>query len=119
MEGSDTVEVLTAAQAAQHMRCAVKTIEEHARSGNLPGLLWGDGGWVFPAAAFYARVNQLAIEQAEKRRQSAKPLAAAGSGGKKDEKKAPPPTPPSLDARPGPRLGWRRSEAPLRGKTNP
>lgn len=74
-------QILTAQQAAQSLGCSVKTIEERARSGDLPGLLWGDGGWMFPAEAFYARVNELAIEQAAARRKPKDPPAKTASTG--------------------------------------
>lgn len=114
----DSHAILTAEQAAQSLGCAVKTIEDRARSGDLPALLWGDGGWVFPAAAFYARVNELAIEQAETRRKAKQPKAVAGTIGKADKKKAAPAL-PTLDARPSPRREWRHSAAPSPAKTSP
>ena len=67
--------ILSASEAAALMRCSVKTIEDRARAGDLPGLLWGDGGWVFPAEAFYARVNELALGQAAQRRTPVAPTA--------------------------------------------
>ncbi|HOW46200.1 MAG TPA: hypothetical protein P5305_01290 [Rubrivivax sp.] len=67
--------ILSASDAAALMRCSVKTIEDRARTGDLPGLLWGDGGWVFPTEAFYARINELALEQAAQRRKPVAPTA--------------------------------------------
>lgn len=63
-----TLDVLDTAAAAALLRCAESTIEEHARSGNLPGLKFGEGGWVFPATAFFDRINELATDEAAKRR---------------------------------------------------
>jgi hypothetical protein len=64
----DAAPILSTAQAAALLRCEPSTIETKARTGELPGLLWGNGGWVFPAAAFYDRLNELAIENAKQRR---------------------------------------------------
>jgi excisionase family DNA binding protein len=62
-----TVQIYTADQAAQLLGCSVKTVEEMARQGELPGIKPG-GGWVFPAGALAQRLDQLALEQAAKRR---------------------------------------------------
>lgn len=61
------VQIYTADQAAELMGCSVKTVEDLARRGELPGLKPG-GGWIFPAGALAARLDELAIEQAAKRR---------------------------------------------------
>lgn len=62
-----SVQIYTADQAAQLLGCSVKTVEEMARQGELPGIKPG-GGWVFPAGALAQRLDQLALEQAAKRR---------------------------------------------------
>lgn len=62
-----TVYIYTADQAARLLGCSVKTAEEMARHGELPGIKPG-GGWVFPAGALAQRLDQLALEQAAKRR---------------------------------------------------
>jgi len=41
-----SVQIYTADQAAQLLGCSVKTVEELARQGELPGIKPG-GGWVF------------------------------------------------------------------------
>ncbi len=89
-----TVDVFTAEALATLLGCAVTTIEERARSGDLPGLKFGDGGWRFPAEALARRLNELAIEEAAKRRQ---PTTRSGvlkqlPGGK--AKRTPPALPP-------------------------
>lgn len=55
-------------QVAGLLRCAASTVEAHARSGHLPGLLMGDGGYVFPAAALFTRLNEIAAAEAAQRR---------------------------------------------------
>lgn len=71
--------VYTVDQAADMIGCKPKTIEDRARSGDLPGILWGDGGWRFPAEAFHARLNAIALEQAEQRRKARQPKAVAST----------------------------------------
>lgn len=63
-----TLEIYTVDELAKRLGCAPTTIEEHARRGVLPGLKFGDGGWIFPAGATDQRLNELALEQAEQRR---------------------------------------------------
>lgn len=65
----------TTQQVAAMLGCAESTIETHARSGHLPGVLFGDGGYVFPAGALFARLDELALEEAAARR---KPAARSG-----------------------------------------
>lgn len=60
--------ILSLTDVAALMRCAETTVEQKARAGEIPGLLWGDGGWVFPAAALYEHLNRLARENAAGRR---------------------------------------------------
>jgi excisionase family DNA binding protein len=70
------VQIYTADQAAALMGCSVKTVEDMARRGELPGLKPG-GGWIFPAGALAQRLDELAIEQAAKRRAPEVPVAVA------------------------------------------
>jgi excisionase family DNA binding protein len=80
--------VYTADQAAEMLGCSAKTVEEMARDGRLPGLKPG-GSWVFPAGALARRLDELALEEAEQRRQrpaptaTSKPTAAAARPGRK------------------------------------
>lgn len=69
------LQIYTAEQLAPMLGCSVKTVEEKARLGLLPGLLLGDGGWVFPAGALALRLDQLAIEQSAERRRPRPPSA--------------------------------------------
>lgn len=62
-----TNSILTAEEVAELLGCSITTIEEKARKGELPGLLYGDGGWVFPGEALLTHVNRLALEQMHKR----------------------------------------------------
>ena len=61
-------EVLGVKEVAQLLRCSGTTVEEKARKGELPGLLFGDGGWVFPVGALLKRLDELALEESAKRR---------------------------------------------------
>lgn len=94
-----TSAILSADEAAALMRCSVKTIEEHARAGTIPGLLWGNSGWVFPADAFYARLNELALENmATRSAPPAAPTAVLFNHRTGTTRRAPPAL-PSLEAR--------------------
>lgn len=62
---------LTIDQAAELLQCDRDTAAERLNSGELPGLKLGRS-WVIPADAFMRRVNELAIELAEQRRQALK-----------------------------------------------
>lgn len=53
--------VLDVAEVATLMRCSPKTVQERARTGDLPGLKWGDD-WVFPAGALARRLDELAMQ---------------------------------------------------------
>ena len=72
-----TVQIYTADQAAALLGCSVKTVEEMARQGELPGIKPGLS-WVFPAGALARRLDELALEQAATRRKpKADPTAVA------------------------------------------
>jgi len=88
-------EVLDAAEVAALLRCSVKTVEEHARRGTLPGDKFGDA-WVFPRAALIACLNERAVEAAAKRRREAErpaPLARAHPPAPGHTRPAPPTLP--------------------------
>jgi len=57
------LQVLTVAQVSMLMRCATTTVEEKARSGELPGLKFGVS-WVFPMHALMKAINDLAESRA-------------------------------------------------------
>ena len=79
-----TPPIFTAKRAAELLECSIKTVEERLRNGDLPGLKFGDG-WVIPAGAFWLRLDQLALEEAAKRRKPADP-AATTTGQQQGEK---------------------------------
>jgi len=56
------------------LKCSERTVEDHARSGRLPAVKFGDG-WMFPSDALLRAVNQLAEEEAAKRSAPVKPVA--------------------------------------------
>ena len=59
--------MLSVAEAAAILECAACTVEEMLRDGRLAGLKPG-GVWIIPATAFWIRVEELALEDAAKRR---------------------------------------------------
>lgn len=65
---------LNCAQVAELLECSEKTVQIHARSGELPGLKFGED-WIFPSEALLERLNSVALERANERRQDKpKPL---------------------------------------------
>lgn len=69
-------EFLSIDQVASLLRCDKNSVAERLTSGDLPGLKFGRG-WVVPAAALIARVNELAVAAAADRRRSLSPAAEA------------------------------------------
>jgi excisionase family DNA binding protein len=65
---------LSVDQAAELLLCTPATVRDMLRDGRLAGVKVGRD-WVLPAGAFYARLDQLAIEQAQERRAPAQPAA--------------------------------------------
>lgn len=61
-----TQPLLDPPQVADLLRCSVRTVEDHARSGTLPGVKFGEG-WVFPFDALMRAINRLAEEEASRR----------------------------------------------------
>lgn len=66
--------ILDSEQAAKLLKCTVKTIEDRARRGDLPGEKFGES-WVFPTEAFLAAVNEIAVRRAADRRRRTQPSA--------------------------------------------
>lgn len=56
-------DILSTEELAAILRCSAFTIEEKARRGELPGLKFGDGGWVFPWVATLGYLNTLATQR--------------------------------------------------------
>lgn len=85
--------VLDVDQAAQLLRCKPDTVRAACRSGDLPGIKWGDD-WTLPAGALAKRLDQLALEDAAKRRTPQPPSAtlhAIGTEAKAGGRKRAPP----------------------------
>lgn len=66
--------IITPEQAAQLLHCSPRTIEDRLRSGDLPGEKFGDG-WILPAEALIARVNEISVKKMLERREPATPTA--------------------------------------------
>jgi hypothetical protein len=69
--------VFTEAEAADMLACDIDTLRQRAGRGEIVGLKVGRG-WVFPAVAFEASINQLALREAQaagKQRAPAAPRA--------------------------------------------
>jgi excisionase family DNA binding protein len=68
------MQVLTVPAVAELLDCTPDTVRELAREGTLPGFKPGRD-WVFPQGALMARLDEIALEHASKRRQPTKPSA--------------------------------------------
>lgn len=97
-------QTLTIEQAADVLQCDTDTAAVRFNTGELPGVKFGRR-WVIPAPAFFRRLNELALEEAERRRtQLAAERAAAAARAK---------APQALTtATPQPRPGRRRQPIP-------
>lgn len=60
-------DTLTIPDVAKILLCDDETAAERVIKGELPGVKFGRS-WVIPAAAFFQRLNELALEEAERRR---------------------------------------------------
>jgi hypothetical protein len=60
--------ILTAQEVAQLLCCSVKTIENHARAGIIPGAKFGDG-WVFASELVIETVKAISQQEAAARAQ--------------------------------------------------
>lgn len=86
---ADPCPVFDVDQAAQLLRCKPDTVRAACRTGDLPGLKWGED-WTIPAAALARRLEEKALAEATKRRAPDKPAAVTavvhqikGKGSKK------------------------------------
>lgn len=68
MQAAAFEDVLGVSEVAALLRCSERTVEDKARAGDLPGLKFGDGGWVFPRPALITRLTEEALAEASKRR---------------------------------------------------
>lgn len=66
---------MKASELAELLGCSVYTIEERARKCELPGLKFGDGGWIFPMDATLIVLNDMAMERMDEGIQVEKPIA--------------------------------------------
>jgi excisionase family DNA binding protein len=60
--------ILNAQQVADLLGCSVKTVENHARAGHIPGTKFGDG-WVFASDLVIEAVKTISQREAEERTQ--------------------------------------------------
>ncbi len=60
--------ILTAQEVAELLCCSVKTVENHARAGTIPGTKFGDG-WVFASDLVIEAVKAISQREAEARTQ--------------------------------------------------
>lgn len=70
--------VLTVDDVAALLRCKPDTVRAACRSGELPGLKWGED-WTIPAGALYRRLEEKALEEAAKRRAPGAPAATTAT----------------------------------------
>ncbi len=58
--------ILTAQEVADLLCCSVKTVENHARAGSIPGAKFGEG-WVFSAELVIEAVKTISLKEAAER----------------------------------------------------
>lgn len=58
-------DILGEEETAALLRCAPSTVREKARTGYLPGLQFGDGGWIFPRSALLEHLHTEALAKAK------------------------------------------------------
>ena len=69
-------EILTAEEVAEMLLCDKETVADRLSCGVIPGLKFGRS-WIIPADAFYQRLNEMALEEAAKRRAESAPVPPA------------------------------------------
>jgi len=79
-------EILTKQEVAELLDCELSTVEEKARSRELPGVKIGRS-WIFPRQALLQRLNEIALAQPQPPRPTGVLLRSKG-------KKTPPALPP-------------------------
>lgn len=60
--------IMNAQQVAELLGCSVKTVENHARAGSIPGTKFGDG-WVFASDLVIEAVKTISQQEAAERSQ--------------------------------------------------
>lgn len=78
---------LTADEVAEMLGCSKFQVETKARQGVLPGLKFGDGGWVFPHDALVRAINTMAEKEAAARAEPPKAEKVATTRGHQPQKK--------------------------------
>lgn len=71
-------EPYTVDEAAAILGCAIETVEERIANGDLPGIKFGRSP-VLPRGAFNQRLDEMALEEAAKRRQERQAKGKASS----------------------------------------
>lgn len=60
-------ETIAIDEIARTMKCSEQTVLDELRSGNWPGLKAGRD-WIVPRAAFFQRINEIALDRSEQLR---------------------------------------------------
>jgi len=81
--------IVTSTEVAQYLLCEVTTVEEHLRRGKLPGLKFGRN-WIVPTEALMQCLNQMSIDEANKRRKPVRPPRILTEKPGKRQKRFPP-----------------------------
>lgn len=93
MDTTHSADILSAKDVAQLLQCDGTTVEEKARSGDLPGIKIGRS-WIFPRMALIEAINTLARDQAASRRNGKTgAVRAIAKPSSPKSRKAPPPLP--------------------------
>lgn len=80
--------LLDAPAVSELLKCSRRTVEDHARSGRLPAVKFGDG-WLFPAEALLRAINRMAETEAAQRAKTPSASAVA-TATQKPARRAPP-----------------------------
>ncbi len=72
--------ILTTEEVAALLKCSTRTVEDHARSGRIPGAKFGEG-WVFAADLVVEAVKRISLEEAKRRKPEPEPDKTPTSAG--------------------------------------
>lgn len=86
-------EIMKAGELAELLGCSVFTVEERARKRELPGLKFGDGGWIFPMGATLQVLNETALRRIKEPEPIASPAAVLMQEQPKKHQRTPPALP--------------------------
>ena len=85
--------IYSVSQVAELLLCEAATVEDLLRRGSLPGLKFGRS-WIVPSEPLFLQLNQMALDQATKRRSDIAPVCpAAVFVGNRKQKREPPKLP--------------------------